>query len=128
MAEDEDVVAQSPDFPMSGPQQCPERAGDRSLPSRLHSHVPLSSLSPACWSCCSNWPGLLRASILAYYALGERIARYQPLTLICPIILCSTVEKTRPAWALCVFEGVTCAPYSSVRKLCLYQAANGRKV
>lgn len=48
MTEDKDVVAQCPGFSMSGPQQCPHRAGDRSLPGRFHSHAPLSSLSPAC--------------------------------------------------------------------------------
>lgn len=45
---DEDVLAQSPGFPTWDPQQCPHPAGDRSLPGRLYSHVPLSSLGPAC--------------------------------------------------------------------------------
>lgn len=126
---DEDVVAQSPGFPMWDPQQCPHPAGDRSLSGRLYSHVPLSSLGLACQSFYSNWLGLLRASILAYHALRERIARYQPLTLIFPIILCSTVgKKTQPACALLVFEGVINTLYLSVHKLCLYHAANGRKV
>lgn len=48
MTGDKDVVGLSPDFPMWGPQQCPHPAVDRSLPGRLYSHVPLSSLSPAC--------------------------------------------------------------------------------
>lgn len=45
---DKDVVAQSPGFPMWDPQQCSHPAGDRSLPGRLYSHVPLSSLGLAC--------------------------------------------------------------------------------
>lgn len=48
MIEEEDVVSQSPGFPMSAPQLRPNQAGDQCLPTRLHSRVPDSSLGPAC--------------------------------------------------------------------------------
>lgn len=103
MIEGSDAVPQSPGFPMSTPHLWPHQAGDRSLAARLHSHASDSSLGPACESGCCNWRGPLRASILVCRALRERAARHQPLTLICPIILCSTVGagKTACLWFVC---------------------------
>lgn len=62
-------------------------------------------ISPACWSGSSNWRGPLRASILVCRAPRERVARHQPLTLIFPIILCSTVGagKTASLWFVCLW-------------------------
>lgn len=89
-------------FPCRAPQLCPHQSGDQSLPARLHSHAWDSSLDPGCWSGGSNCRGPLRASILACRALKERVARHQPLTLIFPIILCSTVGagKTAGLWLM----------------------------
>lgn len=102
---EEDAVPQSPGFPIFAPQLCPQQCGDRSLPDRLESD-PASSLGQACERGGSNWQGPLRASILVCLSLRKGVTRHQPLRLIFPIMLCSTVGAGKTACLPLPIEGI----------------------